>query len=123
MPLLESPGAVDTTLVLPVVTFEPDGELDAAPPEVELFALPGCTTGVGAPEITTGLLFVDEAELDLLAELELDDLLVELDEELELFVPEPDDDPEPVDELELELLELDELDSSGSNIGTKIISE
>ena len=88
--------------MLPVVTFEPDGELDAAPPEVELFAVPGCTTGVGAPEITTGLLFVDEAELDLLAELELDDLLVELDEELELFVPEPDDDPEPVDELELE---------------------
>lgn len=68
-------------------------------------------------------MFVDEAELDLLAELELEllDLFVELEEELEPLEPEPDEEPEPV--YELELLELDELDSSGSNIGTNIISE
>ena len=70
-------------------------------------------------------MFVDEAELDLLAELELEllDLFIELEEELEPLEPEPDEEPEPVDELEPELLELEEPASSGSNIGTKIISE
>ena len=108
--MLVNPGAVDTTLVLPVLTFE---LLETVPAVLEPGAadapVPGCTTGVGAPEITTGFID-DELELldDLLVELELDDLF-ELDVLSELLPLEV----EGVDELGVVVVSDDEVGPGG----------